>query len=185
MARPWQYPFELHTRSDIVERYGFIPEKVPLEEDAPEEYGWPDLGGVALPEDYAALLDGVLTRVNIGSPDRMAWDKNEAHLLWGTAKRDMGDSFSVDLDGGEPEIAGGMIGLSNLNVAFVQLVLSLAQRADQLLVGTYAEDILEPTPAALAWSIRSSVSEHWRGDTAEQIEQLSRPGRTPPRQDGS
>jgi hypothetical protein len=172
MPRPWLYPFELHTRSEIVERYGALPEKVQLEEDAPDGYRWPDLGGVALPEGYEALLDGVLTRVNIGSPDRPVWDKDESHLLWGTPKRDIGDSFSVWLEDGHLETVGGMFDLTDLNSAFVELVLFLGQRADQVLVCTHSEEVVEPTPEALAKSVRSSVSTSWQGDAAELIEQL-------------
>jgi len=173
MARPWQYKFELYARSEIVERYGSLPEKVQLDEDAPEGYGWPDLSGVALPEGYDVLLDGVLTRVINGSPDKPSWDNDEKHRLWGTPKRDMGDSFSVWLEDGKPEGVGGMFDLTNLNVAFVQLVLSLAQRADQVLVYINSLDVVEPTPGALAGSIRSSVSERWRGNTAERVEQIN------------
>ena len=172
MPRPWVYPFELHTRSEIVVRYGTLPKKVQLEEDAPEGYGWPDLGGVALPEGYKALLDGVLTRVNIGSPNRPVWDKDESHSLWGTPKRDTEDSFSVWLEDGKLETVSGMFDLTELNLAFTQLVLSFAQRADQILVCTHSEEVVEPTPKALAKSVRSSVSTYWQGDAAERIEQL-------------
>lgn len=173
MPRPWQYQFELYARSEIIERYGSLPEKVKLEKDAPEGYGWPDLGGVALPEGYDALLDGVPARVRSGSPEKSIWDNDEEHRLCGTPKRDIGDSFSVWLEDGKPEKVGGMFDLTDLNVAFVQLVLSLAQRADQVLGCAYSLDVVEPTPGALVMSVRSNVSEHWRGDTAERVEQIS------------
>lgn len=175
MPRPWQYPFELHTRSEIIRRYGSLPEQVQLDEDAPEGWGWPDLGGVALPERYETLLSGVLTYVEIGKPDRPSWDQNKSHLLWGTPKRDSGDSFSVFLEEGRPEAVGGRIDLTDLNVRFVRVVLSLAQQADQVLICTHSEDVVEPTPVALARSVRRSIPERWRGAAAERIEQISLP----------
>ncbi|GGJ78613.1 hypothetical protein [Deinococcus aquiradiocola] len=159
MPRPWLYPFELHTRSEIVERYGALPEKVKLEEDAPE--------------GYEALLDGVLTRVNIGSSGRPVWDKDESYLLWGTPKRDMGDSFSVWLEDGKVETVRGMFDLTDLNLAFVELVLSLGQSADQVLVCAHSDEVIEPTPEALAESVRRSVSTSWQGDAAERIQRLA------------
>ncbi|SMB81624.1 hypothetical protein [Deinococcus hopiensis] len=173
MARPWQYPFELHTRSEIIERYGCLPEQIQLDEDASENCGWPDLGGTALPRGYGILLDSVLTRVTMSSPDRTSYDRDEAYLLWGTPKRDSGDSFSVWLEEGQPETVGGMIDLTGLNVAFVRVVLSLARRADQVLICTHSQDVVEPTPRALARSVRRSISERWQGDAADRIEHIT------------